>query len=163
MTTRVLVSGSRNWRHPDAICDALDRAATRPDQLVVVHGNNGNADRGADRHAKARGWTVEAYDADWEGPCRKACKRQHRRPRRNGVGDYCPAAGVYRNQQMIDTRPGLCLVFVRDHSSGAGDALRRARAAGIETVAFYDCGCHQPDGTPHVAAQQLQPVNGGLF
>lgn len=56
---------------------------------------------------------------------------------------YGKAAGPRRNQQMLDemlTHPGpkRVIAFYRGpHSRGTEDMIRRARAAGIETIVVY--------------------------
>lgn len=159
---RVLVSGSRNWDRPGVVRDVLDVTVAEfcGTQVAVVHGNSGRVDLGADAHAKQRGWLVEAHPADWAAPCGRACRNGHRKSRASGTS-YCPAAGVYRNQRMVDTRPDLLLVFIRDHSTGAEDCLRRGLRAGIPTRAVYDCPCHNPDGTACRIGDQLVLNLGG--
>jgi hypothetical protein len=46
-------------------------------------------------------------------------------------GEYCPAAGMYRNAEMV-SGGGIALVaFVMDRSVGATSCIRLAEAAGI--------------------------------
>lgn len=144
---RILVSGSRTWRDPSVIRRQLDDAThgVPAARITLVHGAAAGVDTVAARYATTRGWNVEAHHADWAAACRKDCARDHRRV--NGRGEYCPAAGTYRNQAMVDTAPDLLLAFLKDHSAGASDCLRRAKKAGIPIRAVYDCGCHEPDGT----------------
>lgn len=145
MTYRILITGSRTWGDERAIWDALDDAIDEQvkngeREFIVVHGH---CPRGADAIADfycedQAGWrdnmgqevAVERHPADWAAPCGPSCRPSHRR-RRNDT-TYCPAAGMNRNQHMVDLGADLCLAFIRDRSRGATDCARRARAAGVE-------------------------------
>jgi hypothetical protein len=143
---RVLVTGSREWDAFDVIHDELDLIAMKARQyrqpLVVVHGKN---PRGGDRAAavwaaqRAReGWPVteEPHPADWDAPCRPECKEGHRRERRNGT-TYCPAAGQYRNADMVLLGADYCLAFIRANSAGATNCARLAEEHAIRTLRFH--------------------------
>lgn len=144
---RVLVCGGRDYsdikkvraelefvREYSVFCDSLN--AERPDyRPTIVHG----AARGADALAARIAFTefempTEAHIADWRGPCRPECKPGHRRPNPAGgqimPADYCPAAGVYRNQEMLES--GVDLVLAFPGGTGTADMVRRARKAGID-------------------------------
>jgi hypothetical protein len=84
--------------------------------------------------AAGLGWTVETHHADWHGPCRDTCKPDHRRPNKNGRGDYCPAAGDYRNQLMVDIGADECAAALKHgaRNSGTRDCIQRATAAGLK-------------------------------
>lgn len=135
---RILVTGSRKWKYKLLISAALVEAAgdIPASEVTVVHGNNGNADMMADREARSYGFHVEPHDADWYGPCRSDCKRGHRRWR-NGR-DYCPAAGNYRNQEMVDAGADKCLAFYQPSAANVGtqDCVNRAIRAGIKVRAY---------------------------
>lgn len=66
----------------------------------------------ADRIAAVElGWRTEQIPAEWEAPCRASCKPGHR------VNGWCPAAGNYRNEEMVpwvagQPGPKLCLPFI---------------------------------------------------
>lgn len=145
---RVLVTGSREWRYSATVRRALEEAWVRghggdgrPPLMTVVHGGARGVDRIADAYARDRGWNVEVHHADWDEPCDKTCPPDHRRVSR--AGDYCPKAGHRRNQAMVDLGASLVLVFIWNHSGGAEDCLRRARAAGLNVDPPYrDCTCH---------------------
>jgi hypothetical protein len=118
---RILVTGSRNWRHLGVVLHALDEAhAAVPNgqPTVVVHGD---CPTGADRLAKAwahrngyRGVTEEPHPAQW---------------RVNGVLDR--TAGPRRNTEMVQLGADICLAFIRDSSRGASHTARLAETAGI--------------------------------
>lgn len=138
---RLLVTGSRSWTDRDAITDALDDAVdtfwpnSDPDNetIVLVHGDA----RGADRLA-AEIWTkrwsmpTEPHPADWTGPCRRTCRHGHRRVTAAGTDTICPAAGLYRNIEMVELGADLVLAFILDSSAGASQCARLAAKAGIE-------------------------------
>jgi hypothetical protein len=145
---RILVTASRSWTDADAIAFHLDAAAMDAlgRDVVVVHGAGGNGDRLAGQAAEYLGFTAEPHPADWEGPCRAECSRGLRRMRRDGTV-YCPAAGNYRNQEMVDLGADTALMFAlpctgrkrgcpaRPHDShGAADCADRAKAAGIPVL-----------------------------
>lgn len=137
---RILVTGARMWSDVPLLTAALDEQAHDHDQVTLIHGRcdprNAGGDRvpwekaaadptlgpflGADWHAHwyaiARGWTVEAYAANW---------RLH--------GNF---AGPIRNQRMVDLRPapGVLVAAPLGKSPGSRDCMARARKAGIRVV-----------------------------
>ena len=77
--------------------------------------------------------------ADWEAPCRAAC---HQRRRRNAVVNHrilragrliCPAAGNYRNREMVleDPTPLFGIAFHQDNSNGTTDCIKQARELSV--------------------------------
>ena len=141
----VLVTGTRyatDQDHAAHIWDAIsDNIAGHPGPHFLIHGDAGGVDAICGRHALQWGLTPIAVPANWTGPCRKACRHGARAVRR-GVS-ICPAAGPYRNQDMVDRVADLarsdpawgavCLAFpaVNRRSAGTGDCMKRAEAAGI--------------------------------
>lgn len=119
---RILVTGSRSWDDAGTIRAALDAVAFGAEQagymrLVIVHGA---CPTGADAIADmwVRTWpvaelsvTAERHPALWQ--------REGR------------AAGILRNQRMVNTRPDLVLAFIRDDSPGATHCAECASEAGI--------------------------------
>jgi hypothetical protein len=110
-STKVLVTGDRNWHDMAMVFRVLSRYG--PD-TVLIHG----AARGADRHADAYGhyrhWQVFAVPADWD---------IHGR-----------AAGPIRNQRMLDEhQPDVCHAFHDnlEHSRGTKDMVARCDKAGV--------------------------------
>ena len=135
-TFRILVTGGRHYA--DAARVELElRAAVDvhlgpgydPANVVLVHGDASGLDRLAAAAAERLGFRVEPHPAAWTAPCRTTCPPHHRRRRRDGT-DYCPAASVYRNAQMVELGCHLALVF--PGGDGTADSARRIRAAGIE-------------------------------
>lgn len=137
---RLLVTGSREWDHPESV-DAVLSHYTRlafagGSTLLVVHGK---ARKGLDamaatwvhQHQRA-GWPVaqEAHPANWHAPCVPQCRPGHRKRYDDG-SDHCPYAGFRRNQEMVDAGALACIGFHRRGSSGTRDCLRRAAEARI--------------------------------
>ena len=144
---RVLVTGSRDWKDVRAIEQALlayhpadEQGFDLPDKPTLV---SGACPRGADRMAETAarflGWHIERYPADWSAPCRPECKPGHRRPTLGGRGGtYCPAAGNYRNQRMVDAGADVVLAFQLNGSRGTQDCIDRAEAAGLSVIPHHD-------------------------
>ena len=143
---RLIVTGSREYDDRMALRAALDKIldSLRADvTLVVVHGGEEIPEQSfaiPDRiagewavEAQADGLPVrqEAHPADWYGPCRETCEPAHRRTWR---GDsMCPAAGPYRNREMVDKGADKILGALRSgtRSTGSKGCLKMAAAAGI--------------------------------
>ena len=146
-----MVTGSKTWTFLPAL-DVVLSLYTREafavgERLTVVHGRCG---QGADEitarwvsRKNRAGWPVdqEGYPADWSAPCGPRC-RGHRRGRRRDGADFCPAAGMYRNEHLARTlnaelalHPGggFCEAFIRDGSPGATQAARYAQSLHIPT------------------------------
>lgn len=142
---RLLVTGSRDWLDTRRIHGALDGvlAGLEPGRtLIVVHGDN---QRGAD--AAARRWVQvklgataapvreERHPARWGAPCLETCRPGHRR-QHDPAGDYCPAAGTYRNAEMVGAGADLCFAYIRNASRGATHCAGLADTAGIQVRRF---------------------------
>lgn len=136
---RILVTGSREFDAAPLLAYRLGLAVgyglTRGLEVTVMHGGcRTGADKLADAIARAHeGITVDPHPVlRWAAPCRAECKPGHRKTRRDG-SDYCPVAGNYRNQEMVDTGPDLVLAFFKRGAanSGTSDCVRRAEAARI--------------------------------
>lgn len=134
VTARILVTGSREWSSTFEM--RLIIGATLEEfgsDAIIVHGNARGADKLAALIAGGWGATPEPHDPDWTGPCRPECSHGPR-PKRYGR-DYCPAAGDYRNQLMVDLGADVCLAFLVPPSvspcKGTRDCAARAAAAKI--------------------------------
>lgn len=78
--------------------------------------------------------------ADWTGPCRPSCPakprrgqtRKHRQTRPDGT-TWCPAAGAYRNREMLleQPQPYRGLAFRLDGSPGTTDCIEAMRDLSI--------------------------------
>jgi hypothetical protein len=87
--------------------------------VVLVHGDQRGADRLAAEVARREfGWNVEPHPARWEL--------------------HGAAAGPIRNQEMVDTKPNLCVAFPTKpegtRGSGTWDCVGRARRAGVSVL-----------------------------
>jgi len=117
MTTRVLVTGSRDWLDIDLIRAELEKLATPDSFITVVHGAcPTGADAIADLWAQQRAFINERHPADW---------KTHRK-----------AAGFKRNAEMVALGADLCLAFIRNHSKGATHTADLAEKAGIPVRRF---------------------------
>lgn len=119
---RVLITGSREWRNPDAMRDALvaaRREANGIPMVLICGGARGADSMAADFGDQAYDCRVELHEADW-----------------NAKGK---AAGFIRNQEMVDSGADLCLAFfsVEAENRGTMDCVKRAVKAGIEVWSFW--------------------------
>lgn len=120
---KVLVCGSRKWRDWTPIERELREL---PPGTIIVHGDAPGADNIADKIARALGFEVRPYPADWDA-----------HPR---------AAGPIRNSRMLkeehlpDEPIDLVLAFAKDFSRsaspGTNDMMDKARAARIFVDSF---------------------------
>lgn len=115
----VLVCGARDWTQRETIRSWLSKL---PPGSVIVHGAARGADTIADEEARALGFEVRPYPADWQ--------------------KHGKAAGPIRNQRMLDAEaPDVVLAFTfiieqgeNDPGTitrGTGDMVYRALKAGI--------------------------------
>lgn len=119
MTTRVLVTGSRDFMNKDLMRRALKALLVQwdnltPDDILIVHGNASGADTFADIVARELGYRTEAHPAIW--------------------GKYGRRAGPIRNQEMVDLGAELCLAFPVGKAFGTRDCMGRARRANIKVL-----------------------------
>jgi YspA, cpYpsA-related SLOG family len=115
---RLLICGTRTWTDRIQLGWEVETVIDQhPDEpIVLIEGDARGADRLAGELARARGWDLEVYPADWQHDGR--------------------AAGPRRNARMLHQgRPDLVMAFVDkplEHSRGTADLVRRARAQGVE-------------------------------
>lgn len=126
-----MVTGSREWRRPaviaEAIMHAADDAGVPLSDVVIVHGG---CPRGADAmaaqfvrfHPELR---EEAHPANWKHFGRRA--------------------GYVRNDLMVRLGADVCLVFIRNNSAGTSMCMRLAADAGIPVMAYRDDDLHERD------------------
>jgi len=95
---RAVFTGSRDWQWPIMIKDVID--SLDKETTIIVHGAcSRGADQIANDYAKAKGFTVEKYKADWShgrygGPKRN--KRMIRESiRQSGDGNVTVYAFIY--------------------------------------------------------------------
>lgn len=132
---RVLVSGSRDFANETVVASVLWRVSVTYGPLHITDGMAEGLDELANLYAISQDWTYERIGAPWHMPCRPECHHGPRRHgRRSGPMGYCPAAGNYRNQTMVDKGHDLCIGwFSKPESAGTIDCLTRAHMAGIPT------------------------------
>lgn len=143
---RILVTASRTFTDEQAMRDTFAPiiAMHGPENVVVVHGDAEGGDKTADRIATAwSGVTVERHPADWDR-CAETCRPAHRRVRADRT-TYCPAAGLRRDAEMVESNIDQVLAFIdpcvkrgcrkiRPHGShGASHTAKLAEKAGIPT------------------------------
>lgn len=127
----ILVCGGRAFgktlQEREAVFATLDDVHAEEPVRLVVHGNAQGADRAAKAWANVRGVPERGYDPDWgsvDHP--KAVVREHPRG-----GLYNAAAGVVRNQHMLNRHPDISLVIAFPGGKGTADMCRRAGRKGI--------------------------------
>lgn len=88
---------------------------------------------------------IREFAAQWTAPCRNTCKPDHRGSRAWAGEDetFCPAAGNYRNEDMMKALaphlPAAALLafpFKGKITSGTGDCRDRALWYGVPCLAF---------------------------
>lgn len=125
---RIMVTGGRDYADFGHVCFVLGQY----DISELCHGSARGLDTLAERWAYMTHTRAVPFPADWEGPCRETCQPGHRRYRTSGTS-YCPAAGVYRNQRMVDEfKPDLGIAF--RGGTGTADAASRLTVARIKVV-----------------------------
>jgi hypothetical protein len=139
---RVLVSASRSWHKPLDIWTALGHCLTEAQRqgktLVVVHGDADGGDQIAKLFGQVHEGAVdEPHPADWDGPCRPRCRPGHRKTRKDGT-TFCPAAGMYRNDEMAGSGLWRAACFIRRRSSGTTRCATSVRRAGLRPVIRRD-------------------------
>jgi hypothetical protein len=121
---RVLVTGSRDWGHPEVVYAALndcrDEALINDRKLVVVHGACPN---GADEHAARWYRTANRFAV--------GSVNEERHPANWSVNGK--RAGFIRNAHMVNLGADACLAFIRNGSRGASHTAALAEQAGITT------------------------------
>jgi hypothetical protein len=118
---RLLVCGSRTWTDSALLAHTVEQEVVEHGQdrggVVLIEGDARGADRLAGALAKARGWQLEVYPADWQ---------RHGR-----------AAGPRRNARMLrQGHPERVIAFTDDlaGSRSTADMVRRARGAGLPVL-----------------------------
>jgi hypothetical protein len=118
---RVVITASRSWTNAAKVRDRLSRL---PSGTTIVHGGAPGGDTLVDAEARALGFTVEVWPADWE---------------RYGRG-----AGVIRNLDMLDSTRGAR--YVTAESERRVDAILDPPPKPDLVVAFWD---GESRGTKH--------------
>lgn len=133
---RILITGSRDWTDRDIVFRALDASVAGIAFPTIVQGGATGADGIAAEYAVKHDRCVnEEHPAMWDKPCGTGC---YHRPRLKNGKPYCPVAGIWRNQQMVNLGADVCLAFPLGESRGTRDCMRRAERAGIRVINFGD-------------------------
>jgi len=114
MNRRVLICGDRNWKNFDLILNTLQKEHEKVPIEVVIQGGAKGADLWGAFAAHRLKINCIQYSAQWD--------------------IYKKAAGLIRNQQMIDEgKPTEVWAFHNDlkNSKGTKDMVLRSRKAGL--------------------------------
>lgn len=114
---RVLITGARNFSNRELIRKTLnnileffvkENPEKSPSSITLI---SGNCPRGADlmceEIAEKLGFAVERYPAQWE--------------------THGKAAGLIRNQEMVDSSFDVLIAFPTDEAKGTWDCVRRGK------------------------------------
>lgn len=116
--SRILLTGSRDWPDAQQVFEVLDELRARCRAMVLVHGA---CPRGVDKlgsiwASQTRGVTLEQHPAKWNL--------------------HGKAAGMIRNQAMVDRGADLCVAFIFNGSRGATHCADAAEKAGIPVTRY---------------------------
>ena len=122
---RVIVAGGRDFDNYDLLCTKLDKILSKVSQTHEIHIVCGMA-RGADslgaEYAKARGYAVDSYPAEWNR--------------------YGKRAGYLRNATMANNADAL-VAFWDTQSKGTSHMITLAREKQLKVrVILYDHYTH---------------------
>lgn len=123
LMNRVLCCGDRNWKDIEAIELMLKNRHIVHSIEVLIEGEANGADILSAEVAKRLGIPILSFPANWK--------------------KYGKAAGVIRNQQMLDEgKPNLVLAFHDNikESKGTKDMIHRAVKANIPVSLVYHYG-----------------------
>jgi len=111
---KILVTGSRYWTSPSIVRCALSEY----EPGTLIHGDCRGLDRLAGTIAELMGWDIIKCPANW--------KR------------YGKAAGIIRNNKMLDLNPDLVLAFHENltESKGTKHCIKEAKRRGIDVLLF---------------------------
>lgn len=122
---RILITGSRNWSNPDTVLVAIHEFISTHGAVpyTVVHGGATGVDSFADHaatvlSAEGHDIIIEEHPAHWKTLGR--------------------AAGVLRNQHMVNLGADVCLSFNRNNSNGTRHCTDAAQRAGIPVRQFTE-------------------------
>lgn len=135
MTPRILATVARGYRDFDTMREVFTIVRGRYPHAVLVHGDCPDGDQDASKIWRELGGVDEPNPADWNGPCQSRCRPGHRR-RKNGE-EFCPAAGPYRNEEMLTSGPLVeTHAFLAPGSRGAKDTAAMSSRLGIPTFGW---------------------------
>lgn len=136
MTVHILVTVSRSYREMSTMRGALEQVHAKYPGAVLVHGDCEKGDRDAAGMWRGLGGVDKPTPADWP-TCSPTCRPGHRKVSRRH-GEYCPTAGLRRDEEMVETAPDLVLAFLDPQSKtkGAFRTADMAEGAGIPVVRY---------------------------
>lgn len=149
---RLLVCGPRSFTKPGSKEFIYDLVHTwkfllGPDLVIIEGEANQGVDYLVSECCQRFGVQLAPYPADWAGPCDMAsgmCQDGHRRVNRGGL-NYCPTAGLRRNQFMLDAgRPERAIAIVDKplwRCRGTHDMMTRVKKAGLPHQQITAVGC----------------------
>lgn len=110
--TRVIIAGGRDYTDYFQMKAFVDRVLDEYDSnIVILCGDARGTDRLGERYARAKGFSVKHYPADWE--------------------TYGKAAGPIRNRQMAENADVL-IAFWDMESRGTASMIEEARRHGLQ-------------------------------
>lgn len=136
MTVRILVTVSRSYREWHTMRNALEQTHAAHPDAVLVHGDCDPGDVHAAGMWKGLGGKDDPCPADWP-TCAPDCKPGHRKVNRRGQ-EYCPTAGLRRDEVMVQSGPNLVIGFIdpKSRTKGAARTAQMAEDAGIPVVRY---------------------------
>jgi len=112
---RLLITGDRNWNNYKTIEEAI----LNLNPNIIIHGGAKGADYYAGVIGKLLGIKVYEFQADWD--------------------KYGKAAGVIRNQQMLDEgKPDVVYAFHNNINESKGTKDMVKRASGIIPIVLFN-------------------------
>lgn len=134
---RVQITGPRDCSATSVIHSVLAGLyVVHGSGLVIVTGMAKGVDQICDRWAVGVGLKPERHPADWGGPCdfeSSLCQPGHRRVNKLGR-DYCPTAGLRRNETMAISGPDEGIAFIHKpliQCRGTKDMVLRMERHGV--------------------------------
>lgn len=106
MTTRILVSGTRDGVRMEIITSAINYVLNNySGNFILIEGCSNGVDKQTKHYCKSLGWTIESFPPEW-----------------NKYGKY---AGIGRNQDMVNSAPDFGIFIPSLTSKGTYDCLNR--------------------------------------
>lgn len=135
MSIRILATVSRSFNEWSIMRSALTQVHERHPDAELMHGNCDPGDVHAAGMWRQLGGVDKPWPADW-ATCGSYCKSGHRK--KNRRGEYCPTAGLRRDEDMVESAPGLVLAFLdpKSRTKGAFRTADLAEDAGIPVVRY---------------------------
>lgn len=145
---KILVCGSREIKDKEFVFNKLDYLTSNKNlnNIEIVQGGQKSFDKnlevyfGADYFAKLwakeRSVKFKEFLAPWEGlegmPKSKLTKKKD-------GSHYWKGAGMYRNKQMLDYKPDVCVGFLSKTAANKGtkNMLKLVKDAGIPLKYYY--------------------------